>query len=142
VPITSGSAANKVDNKTSKNGNDRNNFPGSGADTTCFYASPSFCNLLPFFFLKVVCNRTSSHYVYTYQASRSKYLDISFHFNLPIWSGRQFFFNPVISVFGSFIVNFICCRTGSYGHISYTKLVSLLVSFIYIIQIFLYCFAR
>jgi hypothetical protein len=43
--------------------NDLNNFPGSGADTTCFYASPSFCNLLPFFFLKAVYNRNSWHYI-------------------------------------------------------------------------------
>jgi hypothetical protein len=70
-----------------------------GADTTCFYASPSFCNLLPFFFLKAVCNRNSWHYVYTYQASRSKYLDISFNFNLPIWSGRQKKF-MITSLFG------------------------------------------
>ena len=90
--ITSGSTANKVDNKTiPKTEMTWKMFrvQGSGADTTCFYASPSFCNLLPFFFLKAVCNRNSWHYVYTYQASRSKYLDISFHFNLPIWSGRQ-----------------------------------------------------
>jgi hypothetical protein len=36
----------------------------------------------------------------------------------------------------SFIVNFICCRTGSYGHIGKIKLVSLLVSFIYIYRFF------
>ena len=70
-----------------------------GANTMCFYASPSFCNLLPFFFLKAVCNKNSWHYVYTYQASRSKYLDISFYFNLPIWSGRQKNF-MITSLFG------------------------------------------
>jgi hypothetical protein len=68
-------------------------------EITCFYASPSFCNLLPFFFLKVVCNINSWHYVYTYQTSRPKYLDISFHFNLLIWSGRQTKF-MITSLFG------------------------------------------
>ena len=61
------SAANKVDNKTIPKTEKTEKCSGfrttsgsmHGADTTCFYASPSFCNLLPFCFLKAVCNRNS-----------------------------------------------------------------------------------